>query len=101
MELSCAFAGYDVSLTDSRGQTALHHAASVDNVVVLCALMDAGADVDAKDATDCTPLHMATIFRATGCISRLVGRCVTQSVGSELCPWLSLPVPVPALETMK
>ena len=76
-----------MSLTDSRGQTALHHAASVGNVAVLCALIDAGADVDAKDATECTPLHMAAMFKATDCISHLLARCDTFVGGSyrRLC----------------
>jgi ankyrin repeat protein len=81
-----------VTQVDSRGQTALHHAASLDNVPVLCALMDAGAEIDAKDATHSTPLHIAATFKATGCITHLLRRYEAHRYGEykarvhvELC----------------
>jgi len=49
---------------DSKGQTAMHHAARVGNVDILFLLSDAGADSNALDNNSRTPLDVA---RGAGC----------------------------------
>lgn len=51
----------DMALTSPRKQTALHHlaAAKMDRADLALALIDAGADVNARDESDATPLLFA------------------------------------------
>lgn len=51
--------GIDVNAKDGKGETALHQAAETDDLDILSALIDAGAEVDAKSEFDVTPLHTA------------------------------------------
>jgi hypothetical protein len=52
--------GADVQIRNKKGQTALHEAAKSGNADVVRALIDAGASVNALDADDRSPLHLAT-----------------------------------------
>ena len=52
--------GADVNAVNGRGNTPLHFAAERENMQIAVALIDAGADVNARgDESDQTPLHLA------------------------------------------
>lgn len=51
-----------VRQVDRLRKTALHTAAGVDNVEAIRLLLDAGADIDARDITGMTPLHVAAMY---------------------------------------
>lgn len=73
-----AGAAVDAPFEGSHAETALHWAASCDDVVALDALLDAGADIDAPggsvgDGTG-TPLFVATVFAQWVAARRLVER---------------------------
>lgn len=74
-----AAAGADVSAWagGSSPETPLHWAASSDDVDVLDALLDAGADIDATSKAGRTPLRDATIFGQWAAARRLVERGAT------------------------
>jgi 26S proteasome non-ATPase regulatory subunit 10 len=58
--------GADVALADSRGLTALHHAARSDyNVEIAEILLRHGADINARDASGRTPLDHAREVKLT------------------------------------
>lgn len=56
LKVLCDYGG-DVLLMDSRGMTPLHHAINVQGNQALYSLLLRGADVNARDFNDCTPLH--------------------------------------------
>jgi len=49
-----------VNARDNSGATALHHAVGFGNAATIAFLLDAGADVNAKNRRGATPLHWAT-----------------------------------------
>ena len=51
--------GVDVHVQDERGMTLLHHAAEVGHIGLVNALIEAGAEVNAQNDRDQTPLHIA------------------------------------------
>jgi len=51
--------GADVQAADGEGNTALHHAASLEKMEILSLLAAAGADPDSANANGQTPLHLA------------------------------------------
>lgn len=53
--------GIDVNAKGGNGETALHQAAETNDLDILSALIDAGAEVDAKNKFDVTPLHIAVL----------------------------------------
>lgn len=73
-------AGADLTVCDGGGYTALHHAAwwwhSWTRRVwqQCCALVDASADVNARDKVSETPLHKATAHGTTGTVTVLLER---------------------------
>lgn len=51
-----------VNRVDRLRKTALHTAAGVDEVEAIRLLLDAGADIGARDVTGMTPLHVAAVY---------------------------------------
>ena len=78
-------AGADVNarFTGPHGETPLHWAASSDDVAVLDALLDAGADIDVDGAVIAggTPLADATAFGQWNAARRLIERGATTRLG--------------------
>jgi ankyrin repeat protein len=74
--LAAAGAEVDARMIGPHRETPLHWAASSDDVEVLDALLDAGADIDAPGAViaDGTPLADARAFKQWRCAYRLVER---------------------------
>jgi len=60
--------------SSGRREGALHALAGQGNAVKLTALLDGGADVDARDGTGCTPLHFAADRGAVDALRLLVAR---------------------------
>ncbi|KAF3997974.1 ankyrin repeat domain-containing protein [Glaciimonas immobilis] len=52
----------DINVKDSKGKTALHYAALVDDDVTLRMIFSASPQLDSTDLQGHTPLHLATIF---------------------------------------
>lgn len=61
-----------IGCQDSDGYTPLHRAAYGGHVGVACALIDAGAEIEAKTADDWTPLHCACRWDNVGVASCLL-----------------------------
>ncbi|HOT74201.1 MAG TPA: ankyrin repeat domain-containing protein [Candidatus Wallbacteria bacterium] len=61
-----------VNITDNRGQTALHTAASHDADEIAPILIENGADVNARDVTKSTPLHYAVLNKSRSVIAILI-----------------------------
>ena len=56
--------GADINHCWTKGRSVLHHAGVADgNFRKVEFLLKNQADVDARDSSDCTPLHLATMFR--------------------------------------
>ena len=55
--------GLDVNSQDDMGHTALHFAIQNGNTSVIEQLVKHGADVNARDADDVTPLYMIIMYR--------------------------------------
>lgn len=64
----------DLDAHNEGRQTPLHHAASGTNATIVNALLDAGAQIEARDRQGCTPLHIAVsednVFVAMALIDR-------------------------------
>ena len=66
-------AGLDVQAQDSDGLAPLHHAAQDGDLAGAACLLQAGAAVDVRQATDAaTPLHLAAYFGHDGIVERLL-----------------------------
>lgn len=68
------------------GWTPLHDAALDDDVAAIKALLDAGADVDAKAEEDLTPLHSAAFAGHPAVIRALFENRVTRESTRSKCP---------------
>ena len=55
--------GLDVNSQDDMGHSALHFAIQHGNTSVIEQLVKHGADVNARDASDATPLYMIIMYR--------------------------------------
>ncbi|KAM6445846.1 protein phosphatase 1 regulatory subunit 16A [Rhynochetos jubatus] len=66
--------GVDPDLCNEDGLTALHQCCIDDAGAVVTALLDAGADVDARDAELWTPLHAAATCGHLGLVQLLIRR---------------------------
>ena len=66
--------GADVNARNSRGYTALHHAAFANKPEAISSLADAGADVGAVDAAGWSPLHDAASEGASDAVAALLRR---------------------------
>lgn len=80
-----AGAGVDARFDGAHRETALHWAASSDDVEAIDALLDAGADIDAEGAVlgGGTPLADATGFAQWAAAARLIGRGAVTTLGDE------------------
>lgn len=66
--------GADLAARDADGQTALHHAAAMDQGALIGLLLDQGHPVDPFDYAHFTPLHRAVKARRTTAIKWLLDR---------------------------
>lgn len=76
--------GADVTLMDDNGDTALHEAARGDEMDVVELLCETpGTDINAKNALECTPLHVASHAGHGGMVKLLIrlGACVNGPKG--------------------
>lgn len=61
-----------VNSRDEKGRTALHFACGMASADIARVLVDAGADLNARDVDECTPLHMAAIYGRCDCVKLLL-----------------------------
>ena len=59
-------------VSEEGGETPLHQAAGKGNTKVMLALLDKGADIEAKNTTGNTPLHSASLNGHTGTVAALL-----------------------------
>jgi ankyrin repeat protein len=64
--------GAEVDTVDESGNTALHHATSVGDYLLVSEFLDAGADIDIKDREGRTALHLAVNNRNELLVPKLV-----------------------------
>ena len=71
---------------DSSGKTALHIAAEKGSVICVNALIKAGADINARDNHDNTPLHLSATSKAMRGLPAYYDECgaVLANAGADL-----------------